>query len=82
MTWIASRYTLQTHAVEALAPYEHAFTHFDLTLHPLTVRVVASRVDDADQYVWYDTRRPPRIGLAKPAVELIRLLSDEAVASA
>jgi A/G-specific adenine glycosylase len=60
--------------VEELAAYEHAFTHFDLTLHPLVADVaVASVVEDAS-HVWYDRRAPARIGLAKPAVDLIEAL--------
>jgi A/G-specific adenine glycosylase len=60
---------------EQLPPYMHAFTHFDLTLHPLLARVVAtSGVAEADGRRWYDPEQPPRIGLAKPALDLIRVL--------
>jgi A/G-specific adenine glycosylase len=64
--------------VEALAPYRHAFTHFDLTLHPLVMQVRAEQVTDTSSWVWYDARNPARIGLAKPAVDLIRLLAGDA----
>jgi A/G-specific adenine glycosylase len=61
-----------------LASYSHAFTHFDLTLHPLLMRASpTSTIADADRYCWYDPRRPARIGLAKPAVDLIRLLNPD-----
>jgi A/G-specific adenine glycosylase len=59
-----------------LASYSHAFTHFDLTLHPLLMRAIPrSTVADTDRYCWYDPRQPAKIGLAKPAVDLIRLLN-------
>lgn len=62
-----------------LPDYHHSFTHFDLTLRPVVVRVDdASRfVADSDRYVWYDLHRPAKIGLAKPAVDLIRQLARE-----
>jgi A/G-specific adenine glycosylase len=61
-----------------LPPYAHAFTHFDLTLHPIVVRASeALAVADADRYCWYDAQRPAKIGLAKPAVDLIRALSSD-----
>lgn len=66
-------------ALTRLPPYRHSFTHYDLTLHPLLIRVAAAppAVAADDRYVWYDPRQPARIGLAKPAVELIRSLAGE-----
>ena len=60
--------------IEALGPYAHAFTHFDLTLHPLLVNVALPHaIADGERFTWYDPAQPPRIGLAKPAVDLIRM---------
>ena len=67
---------LDEHAsLEELGPYTHAFTHYDLTLHPLLVSNVAptSAVAD-DGHLWYDPEAPAKIGLAKPAVDLIELV--------
>ncbi len=63
----------------ALPPYSHSFTHFDLTLEPLLVRDARERpaVAEADKYCWYDVKQPAKIGLAKPAVDLIRGLTGE-----
>jgi A/G-specific adenine glycosylase len=59
----------------SLPPYFHSFTHFDLTLQPLLVRAASMQgVADSDRYCWYDPRRPPRIGLTKPTVDLIRAI--------
>lgn len=62
--------------LERLAPYAHAFTHFDLTLHPLLVRHARgpSAVADA-RHLWYDVRDPAKIGLAKPVLDLMQQLS-------
>lgn len=65
-----------------LPPYSHSFTHFDLTLHPLVVRTAQSiRFGDEAGYTWYDPKRPARIGLAKPAVDLIQALADASFSS-
>jgi adenine-specific DNA glycosylase len=58
---------------ERLPAYEHAFTHFDLTLHPVIVRIEAA--GGIDGHRWYDPARPARIGLSKPAVDLVRGVS-------
>jgi A/G-specific adenine glycosylase len=67
--------------LRSLAPYAHAFTHFDLSLRPLLMRVgpihVGGRdhsIADLDRYRWYDARRPAKIGLAKPVIDLIAAL--------
>lgn len=76
LAWAHGRFTGEPAAVEALAAYEHAFTHFDLTLHPIVVQVRSQRIEEAAGFVWYDMRMPARIGLAKPVVDLIRQLQQ------
>lgn len=68
---------LQQQGVDAASlqePYRHAFTHFDLILHPLVARVdvAGSAVRDGDAYLWYDAQQPSKIGLTKPVVDLIQ----------
>jgi A/G-specific adenine glycosylase len=61
---------------QSLPVYRHAFTHFDLALQPLLVRdSQRMQIADDDRYCWYDPLRPQRIGLAKPAADLIRQVS-------
>jgi A/G-specific adenine glycosylase len=61
---------------EALAPIDHAFTHFDLRLNPLRVRCTAtgtrgsSGVCDGDDRLWYALEAPPKLGLPQPIHEL------------
>jgi A/G-specific adenine glycosylase len=62
------------HVERELAPYRHAFTHFDLTLYPLVVEATPKQVADAARALWYDPRRPAKIGLAKPTLDLIEIL--------
>ncbi len=59
---------------ELLPTYHHAFTHFDLALQPYLVRLTPSMSVQEHGHVWYDPAQPARIGLAKPAVDLIHAL--------
>lgn len=54
----------------------HAFTHFDLQLHPYWSANATPRhaVADGAGYCWYDPQRPARIGLAKPVLEILKML--------
>jgi A/G-specific adenine glycosylase len=74
----AAQAWIQGGSAATLPPYFHSFTHFDLTLHPLLVHASAiTAVADSDRYCWYEPRQPARIGLAKPAVELIRAIDSQ-----
>lgn len=75
LAWGYGRFAQAVQQPDALSAYRHAFTHFDLTLHPLLLHVRAQRVAESGE-VWYDVRNPARIGLAKPAVDLIQQLSE------
>jgi A/G-specific adenine glycosylase len=63
----------------ALATYDHAFTHFDLTLHPLLARL-DQPIEAPARYRWYDPANPPRIGLTKPTLNLIRQIDEHQLA--
>jgi A/G-specific adenine glycosylase len=54
-------------------PLLHAFTHFDLRIHPLWVRVEHhAGVADEHAALWYNAARPARIGLPQPVAELLK----------
>jgi A/G-specific adenine glycosylase len=60
---------------QPLPPIDHAFTHFDLRLHPLRVRCDdETSVRDADNHTWYPLDAPPRIGLPQPILRLFERL--------
>jgi len=60
---------------QLLPPIDHAFTHFDLRLHPLRVRCDRKTVvSDADNHRWYSLEAPPRIGLPQPIRRLFERL--------
>lgn len=78
IAWMEQHSAGESLVTQALPPYSHSFTHFDLTLRPVVGTNVGERlaVADADRYCWYDAKQPAKIGLAKPAVDLIRGLAD------
>jgi A/G-specific adenine glycosylase len=54
-------------------PLLHVFTHFDLRIHPLWVRVDApAGVAEQEAGLWYNAARPARIGLPRPVAELLK----------
>jgi A/G-specific adenine glycosylase len=58
-----------------LAPLEHAFTHFDLTITPLLARAAgAAAVMEHGGGLWYNLREPARIGLPVPVTTLLSRL--------
>ena len=61
-------------SVHCLAPYSHAFTHFDLTLQPV-VAEVSSASPAPEGHLWYDVNDPPRVGVTKPVTALLAQLA-------
>ena len=60
---------------QALAPIDHAFTHFDLRLKPLLVRGRQNNVVlDGSDRLWYQLDSPPRVGLPQPILRLFEHL--------
>jgi A/G-specific adenine glycosylase len=80
LAWMEQHTGEASLTTQPLPPYLHSFTHFDLTLQPILVHNAHDRsaIADTDRYYWYDVKQPAKIGLAKPAVDLIRSLADTA----
>ena len=73
IAWCESTFRLAPSRKESLAIYEHAFTHFDLTLLPLLIRMKADAAAP-ERHRWYAGHE--RIGLSKPAVELVKAVAS------
>lgn len=76
----AQQHLRMSSMMTALPTIEHAFTHFDLRLQPRQVLaeealMVADSTTDKGGYCWYDPSQPARIGLAKPVLQIFKLLS-------
>jgi A/G-specific adenine glycosylase len=74
------RNSLGAGAAQPLAAFEHAFTHFDLTITPLLVHAqAAAEVVEEGSSLWYNIRQPARIGLPAPITALLSRLADESL---
>ena len=74
--WCESTFASEPAAVVKWASVQHSFTHFDLDIYPIGVRMEKDRnsVADSDDRLWYNPRSPQKIGIAAPVLELINSL--------
>jgi len=61
-------------SIHRLASYDHAFTHFDLTLQPVVVEA-DTPMQAPEGHLWYDAGDPPRVGVTKPVTALLAQLA-------
>jgi A/G-specific adenine glycosylase len=56
----------------------HSFTHFDLDIEPIAVRVSSAsrKVADSEDRVWYEIDSPQKLGIAAPVSGLIEKLKE------
>jgi A/G-specific adenine glycosylase len=54
----------------------HSFTHYDLDIQPISVRLLAqsSKFRDTEDRIWYEVSSPPPGGIATPVSKLIQTL--------
>lgn len=71
--WLQNTLGVSTSSPHFGEPISHAFTHFDLDLHPWVMALdQLGSLADNGQYCWYDPAQPARIGLAKPVTEWLQ----------
>jgi A/G-specific adenine glycosylase len=78
LEWCRREFGEPQHIGQPLAMIEHAFTHFDLRLQPLRVRVLQpNEVREANDRLWYRLHMPQRLGLPQPIRQLFaRMLTE------
>jgi len=70
--WVTQRFGIADPQFEELPALRHSFTHFDLDIVPLRLRLRAPVASVAEEgYVWYNSRAPAKLGLAAPVAALI-----------
>ena len=76
--WCASRLGLRPAEQDRWDMLRHSFTHYDLDIQPLVVRLerASRKVADGDDNRWYPLESPPKIGLAAPVKKLIVALKE------
>jgi A/G-specific adenine glycosylase len=80
LAWACQEFGDLISAPEKLAPIDHAFTHFDLRIHPLRVRCTrADSVREADAQLWYTLDTPQRVGLPQPIKSLLDRVRDSPI---
>ena len=78
--WCDRNLGLQPYTQTAMKTLDHSFTHFDLSIHPLLVRVsnVSCETLAQEGWLWYNPTEEIQVGVASPVAILLRsLLSTE-----
>ena len=77
--WCQAQFASSPQSIDRLDTVRHSFSHFDLDILPIVVRVdKASRtVADGGAGHWYRLDKPLRLGLAAPVQKLIKSLQVE-----
>jgi A/G-specific adenine glycosylase len=76
--WCASRLEAEAVDVESWDTLRHSFSHYDLDIAPVVVRIasVSSKVADHDDSTWYRPGDAPPGGIAAPVMKLIETLGN------
>jgi A/G-specific adenine glycosylase len=76
--WCEDQIDVRPLEIERWDIVRHSFTHFDLDIEPIAVRVKrhSSKIEDDDDHVWYDINSPQRLGIAAPVSGLIQKLKE------
>jgi A/G-specific adenine glycosylase len=75
--WCAERLDAEAIATESWGMLRHSFSHYDLDIAPVVVRIaaVSSKVADSDDSTWYRPGDVPPGGIAAPVMKLIDTLN-------
>ena len=76
--WCAEHLRAEAVQVESWDTLRHSFSHYDLDIAPVVVRIdaVSSKVADYDDSTWYRPGDEPPGGIAAPVMRLIETLSN------
>lgn len=76
--YLQATFGLQTQARTDLAPMRHSFSHYDLDIYPIHLRVseMPQRVQERP-WLWYNLIKPQPLGLPAPVLELISQLQQQ-----
>ena len=78
-SWCRDVLSARVARTEPWQTLRHSFSHYDLDIQPILVRVDAplSKVADSDSTTWYRLDEPPPGGMAAPVQKLISQLNNE-----
>ena len=80
--WCEQRLNTTLVNLERWSTVRHSFTHYDLDIDPVAVRVdkQSRTVDDNADRIWYELESPQQVGIAAPVADLIEKLKTEELA--
>jgi A/G-specific adenine glycosylase len=76
--WCAQRFNTDAVETQSWDTLRHSFSHYDLDIAPVVVRIdaVSSKVADYDDSTWYRPGDEPPGGIAAPVMRLIETLGN------
>jgi len=76
--WCQRELNAQAAQTDHWSTMRHSFTHYDLDIQPIAVRLSAqsSTVQDCEDKIWYEIGSPPPGGVAAPVNKLLQSLRD------
>jgi A/G-specific adenine glycosylase len=79
-SWCARRLGTRVASEQRLATIAHAFTHFDLDLQPLLLKLADSpaTVMDREDWLWYNPDTELQVGVPAPVAALLQSLAASA----
>ena len=77
--WCERRFACEPTSVERWDTLRHSFSHYDLDIQPMRVRVgpASRKVADTDGAGWYSLAETPAVGMAAPVQKLMIALRAE-----
>jgi len=75
--WCIDRWGVEPAAVHPWEIFRHTFSHYHLDIHPVQVNLATTpgEIMATQDRLWYNSRRPPEIGLAAPVASLLAKLA-------
>jgi A/G-specific adenine glycosylase len=76
--WCRTHLGADVASARELEPVAHAFTHFDLRLHPveLSLADAPDTIMDCDRWLWYNAAQPLPGGVPAPIGKILRSLGE------
>ena len=73
-SWCHSHLGMDVGEYTVGSPLKHGFSHFDLMIHPLEIRlaVAANALMDRDGWLWYNPAQEVGVGVAAPIATLLK----------
>jgi len=79
-TWCEEKLNASPVDTQKWQTVRHSFTHYDLDIVPIAVRLqcISGTVADTDDQMWYEFESPQQVGIAAPVTGLLeKLKTDE-----